>query len=229
MQQDTCESNGYAVWEDNSTGNFEIYISQCTEGQAFGIPEDISNNEGDSLLPQIAVSGDNVYVVWRDNTPGNFDIFISVRTHGGQNFSTPENISNSTGNPDLQQIAVFGDNVYVVWQDGISSDDDIFISVSTHGGQNFSTPENLSNSAETSENPQIAVFGDNVYVVWQDGISSDDDIFISVSTHGGQNFSPPMNISNTNNSSDFPQIAVSGNNVYVVWQEPPVIQIYLLL
>ena len=40
----------------------------------------------------------------------------------------------------------------------------------------------FSNSAETSENPQIAVSGNNVYVVWEGKIESDTDIFIAVST-----------------------------------------------
>jgi hypothetical protein len=216
LQQSVCESNGYVVWEDNTPGNFDIFISRCTDGEAFGLPENISTNEGDSLLPKIAVNGNNVYVIWRDNTFGDFDIYVAVSTDGGLNFGTPEIISNSLGESDQQQIAVFGDNVYVVWVE----DNDTFIAVSTDGGQNFGTPQNLSNSLGESLNPQIAVAGDNVYVVWQDEISAgNNDIFIAVSTDGGQNFGTPQNLSNSLGESLNPQIAVAGDNVYVVWQE----------
>ena len=76
-----------------------------------------------------------------------------------QNFSTPENLSNSAGIADNPQIAVSGNNVYVIWEDKVESDSDIFISVSTDGGQNFMTPENISKvegSAGIADNPQIS-------------------------------------------------------------------------
>ena len=70
---------------------------------------------------------------------------------------------------------------------------DIYIAVSTDSGQTFSPPENLSNNAAGfSFAPQIAISGNNVYVVWQDDEENElnTQTFFSRSTDSGQTFSP---------------------------------------
>ena len=57
----------------------------------------------------------------------------------------------------------------------------------------------------------------NVYVVWNDDTFGNFDIFLAKSTDGGETFSTPENISNNEGFSEFPQFAVNGNNVYVLW------------
>lgn len=109
-------------------------------------------------------------------------------------------------------------NVYIVWESEISNGE-IFFTVSTDGGQTFSTPENLSDSDENSENRQITSEGDNVYVVWQEGSVGNRDIFFATSNDNGQNFSSSENISNNTGDSGEPRISSEGNNVYVVWSE----------
>ncbi|MDR4510654.1 MAG: glycoside hydrolase [Nitrososphaeraceae archaeon] len=207
----------YVVWQDDATGSNDIFFAASTDnGHTFSTPENLSNNLGNSITPQIAAEGDNVYVVWRDNTPGNFDTFISVSNDNGHTFSTPKNLSYNLGDSNDQQIASEGDNVYVVWRDNTPGNFDIFFSVSNDNGHTFSTPKNLSYNLGDSSFPQIASEGDNVYVVWVDGISVNFDILFSSSTNNGKSFSPPDVISdNTGQSS--PQIAAKGDNVFVVW------------
>ena len=45
------------------------------------------------------------------------------------------------------------------------------------------------------------------------------DIFFAVSNNNGTSFGTPINISNNTGGSSNPQIAASGNNVYVTWQD----------
>jgi hypothetical protein len=45
------------------------------------------------------------------------------------------------------------------------------------------------------------------------------DIFFKKSTDGGATFGDTINISNNAGLSENPQIASSGNNVYVVWKD----------
>jgi hypothetical protein len=159
--------------------------------------------------------------VWHDNTLGNFDIFISKSTDSGKVFSTPKGIINDPGDSLVPAIATQGNNVYVVWEENISGNFEIFMSKSTDGGETFSPPENISNNEGSSVFPQIAVSGDNVYVVWHDGTNTSGtrEILMAKSTDGGETFSPPENISNNDGFSLFPQIAAIGSNVYVVWSD----------
>ncbi len=130
----------------------------------------MSNNEGDSVYPQISSSPDNVYVVWQDNVFGekkrNYDILLKTGTNGGgQTFGDVTNLSNNSGFSEPPQIAVNGDNVYVVWADNPTFNREILYMKSTDGGQTFGNVTNLSNNTQDSFNQEIAVDGDNVYVM----------------------------------------------------------------
>ena len=65
------------VWQDDTLGDFDIlFKASGNEGATFGSTKNLSNNDGDSSVPQIISSGGNIYVVWQDDTPGNFDILF---------------------------------------------------------------------------------------------------------------------------------------------------------
>jgi len=79
---------------------------------------------------------------------------------------------------------------------------------------------NVSNDKTFSIAPAAAASGNQVYVAWADqGNAQTFDIFLSRSANGGTDFDSPLNISQTNDSSLNPRIALSGNTVYVVWEE----------
>jgi hypothetical protein len=90
----------------------------------------------------------------------------------------------------------------------------------------FSEPVNLTNNLQDSVYAQVATQGNNVYLVWQENpqfqaASSDNtinyDIFMKKSIDGGLTFGKEINLSNNPGFSEHPQIAASGNNVYIVW------------
>jgi glutaredoxin len=215
--------NVYVVWQDDTPDNPDIFSSRSIDGGlTFSEPKNISENTGDSFLPQISSDGDNVYVVWQDTTPGiNFDIFSSRSIDGGLTFSEPENLSENTEGSFAPQISSDGDNVYVVWYDTAPGSPDIFFARSTDGGLTFSDPKNISENTGGSQIPQISSNGNNVYVVWEDTTTTDgnSDIFFARSTDGGLTFSDPKNISENTGNSVLPQISIEGDNVYVVWHD----------
>jgi hypothetical protein len=87
------------------------------------------------------------------------------------------------------------------------------------GGTSFGTPINLSNNTGSSQLPQIAAIGSNVYVTWGDNTPGISDILFAASTNNGTSFGTPINLSNNTGSSFNSQIATSGNNVYVTWSD----------
>ncbi len=51
------------VWQDNGElGNFDIFFKASgNEGDTFGSTKNLSNNNGESSVPQIISSGGNIY------------------------------------------------------------------------------------------------------------------------------------------------------------------------
>jgi hypothetical protein len=88
----------------------------------------------------------------------------------------------------------------------------------------FSEPTNLTNNVRDSVYAQVASRGNNVYIVWQENQPSrvndnsvNYDIFARKSVDGGLTFGKIINLSNNTGFSEHPQIAASGDNVYVAW------------
>ncbi len=117
----------------------------------------------------------------------------------GLTLGTEVNLSNNVGLSQQQQIATSGSDIHVVWTDAFSGK--ILYSKSTDGGTTFNggspgTPIILSTTSGQNQNPQIAVSGSNVYVIWNNATSGNSDIFFTKSTDGGSTFGSIVNLSN---------------------------------
>ena len=223
-------NNVYVVWIDDTSGKRNIYFKRSTDnGCTFGPTIELGNQNGGSIDPKMAVSGNNVYVLW-EHTPGNNGgIFFTRSTDNGGTFSSIKNLGNNTGLNGFPQIAVSGNNVFVAWRDATHG---IFFTRSTDNGGTFGNPVILykvKNEGIGSKvfGPRITAYprSDNVYVVWHSGDIKQharvkaliSDAQYIRSTDNGATFGDIVNLSNYSGSSVNPQIAVSQNNVYAVW------------
>lgn len=210
----------YVAWSFTVTNkDYNVLFTKSTDGGAtFTTPGNISNNSGDSGLPEMAVSGKNVYVTWENNNLGNFEIFLSRSTDGGNTFTFPVNISNTDSPSGAPQIIASGNNVFVSWMDKYSGNYEVYVAKSDNAGSTFGQPINISKTPKDSGYPQLTASGNNIYVVWTETISDNNyDIFFAKSTDGGISFDAPVNVSNNVGPSGWAQV-VAPNNIYVAWQ-----------
>jgi hypothetical protein len=161
-----------------------------------------------------------VYAVWEESLDGTNRIMFAKSTDRGNTFSKPANLTSGVGiDSETPSIAAFGNIVYVVCTDNSPGNFDIFFIKSTDGGNTFSKPLNLSNDPGLSYQPWIATNGkNNVYLVCTDNSPGNYNILFTRSLDGGASFDKPIILSNLKGVSNFPNIAVSGNDtVYIVW------------
>jgi hypothetical protein len=215
------DNNVYVVWTDNSSkGNGDIIFRKSTDkGTTFDIAENLSNNPGNSVDPHITAFNNNVYVVWTDDTTGNADINFRKSSDYGNNFTRTINLSGNNGSSVSPQLAAIDKNVYVVWTDDTRGNNDISFKASHDYGNNFTRTKPVSRNNGSSVSPQLAVTGNNVYVVWTDDTTGKADINFRKSSDYGNNFTRTINLSGNNGSSVSPQLAAIDKNVYVVWTD----------
>src|SRR5919107_133222 len=220
------QNSVYVLWSDDTTGNGDIYFKRSVDnGTSFGSTENLSNSPGNSTDAQIAVNENNVYVLWSDDTTGNGDIYFKRSVDNGTSFGTTENLSvNSTALSSRPQISAVGSNVYLAWTEPAAGNNEIFFRHSNDNGVSFRgerlISKTLSVDGEYALFPRIAAIGSNVYVVWQDKVSENYEIFLRESNDGGGRFSGIKNLSRNNTGDSIsPSIASLGNNVYVVWTD----------
>lgn len=201
---------------------FSISPTNPAAALTFGDIINVSNTTTSSIASQIAVGQDGqIYVVWQESETG-VDVNFALSLDPEDGFSNVADFAEDFTVRNGIRIAASNDRVFVVW---FENDNEIYFTssiVDSNGNVDFSVPTNLSNSTEDSRNPQIAAFGENVYVVWEEDVdgSSIPDIFFAVSLDDGESFSATLNLSNNTGSSRNPRITLSeSGNVYVVWQD----------
>ena len=74
------------------------------------------------------VYNNNIDIVWQgNNKEGQFDIFLSKSSDGGITFSQPINLSNNTNADSINpQLAATANELFVVWQEDISENNQIY-------------------------------------------------------------------------------------------------------
>jgi hypothetical protein len=200
------------VSESRDTNSLPVVFENATN---------LTNNPLDSVYGQVAAWNNNVYVLWQDSMPAdyrNYDIFIKKSIDNGSTFGSPVNLSNNLGFSEHPQIAANGSNVYAIWADDTSGNREVLFIRSGDNGSSFDTIKNLSNSTSDSFNQEIAIFGDNVYVIWLDQTEGDKaKILLKASDDGGATFDGTVNISSNANDETFPKVAAYKDSVYIAW------------
>ncbi len=191
----------------------------------------LTNNNEDSIYGQIAAYENNVYVVWQESVieslpEHNYDIFFIKSENKGRAFSNPINLSNNNEYSERPQMAVSKNSIFIVWAENVDNNNNnnkqIMFTKSEDNGTTFSKVINLSNNSKNSDNPEISVFNENVYVVWQESdknntnTKNNKNIVFKNSLDNGNTFNNSLElIKNTKDA--FPKINSYGNNVYIVW------------
>src|SRR3972149_1512931 len=221
------ENNVYIVWNDESPhlppnihrdagdidvflGDLDILIATSHDGGSKFDVSNLSNSQGMSSNPRIAVSGNNVYVVWNEETMAGYEIFFSKSTDNGKTFSEPINVSKSDAESLDAGLPGSGGNVYIVWHESTQDTSDIFFAASDNDGLSFGLPINLSTMEgipSLTRDTQMVASGNNIFVVWYNQ-NINNGIFLAKSSDGGRTFGAPINLNDFNNA-EFAQIAVN--------------------
>ena len=198
---------------------FLLVFSTMAYGITWSTKKRLTNNEGDSFSPAVAVDGSNIYVVWRDDTPGNPEIYFKKSVDGGITWTTGKRITHNAGNSMAPRIAVNGTNIYVVWYDDTPGNWEIYFKKSEDGGVTWAAGKRLSYREGKSWYPDVAASGSTIYVVWYDDRNLDRKrgIYFKRSHDGGITWTPHEWLSSNVGDSSWPAIAVNGSNVYIVW------------
>lgn len=221
-------NNIYVVWREFLSPPLEIYFSRSTD---FGVNWSASVLISNSITtghqhPRIAAdNAGNIYVIWRsyDNEiTYPYNVYFNKSDDYGITWSTAYKITNN-GNSAASGIDVDSSgNIHVTYVDNSFTVPRVCYIRSTDQGVTWSTPNDISNHSLGAGGGRIEIdSADNINVVW---IEDDDvpgrDIYFCRSIDGGQNWSTPINISNSTNDKFPANISTDlEGNIYVVWTE----------
>jgi hypothetical protein len=171
---------------------------------------------GDELKSTLAVSGSDIHVLWMNESKVHY-----LNSHdGGGTWNSVQTLN--TYSQYSPEIAVSGQNVYLVWGNNSSDGfDSIYFKNSSDGGNSWSQDQLLSREQYIPlRHPAVAASGQNVHVVWKRYFNG-WDVSYKKSLDGGSTWSRDYELSYTESSklTSYPKIVVSGSYLHVIWQE----------
>ena len=234
--------NVYVVWQEqgyNNTGEANdsiIFKSSIDNGNNFNDPIELTANTSDAF-PKINSYGNNVYIVWNNENKKNNGLFFVKSSDKGYNFSKLIKLSDDV-NSGESQLTVNENEILVVWGGFLAKNiDNIYYVKSNDNGNTFTysktfyektiTPNNtieynkLNKIINNPLNVEVTNNDNLSYVVWQNTFSKQNqDILLTVlNNQTGNNFMKLLNLSNNTSISECPSIAISNNNVYIIWED----------
>ncbi len=228
-----------------------IYFSRSRDrGQSMGptvrvdkgAPVESAASLDNKWAPSIAALLNQVHIAWADFRNYQWDIY-TARSRSGVFFERNVRVDDAVGFEridDHPAIAVDGQaSVHVVWADrrDREAETDIRHARSDRRGRVFGASVRVDSSEDAFDpntdtpsnqwNPETALRGDDVFVVWQDNRLGDNDIFFARSSDRGDSFDADERVddSGSDPSDQYrPDIAVdptvsAGASLYVVWED----------
>jgi hypothetical protein len=185
--------------------------------------KNLTQNEDDSVYPQISSSSNSVYVVWQESVGNyaskNYDIFFMKSNDGGDTFGDPVNLSNNSGFSEHPQIASVGDNIYIAWVDDSSGERKVMFCKSPNSGKTFSEIIVVDQNTIGPHHTELAAKGKNVYIVWN-GFDTEinNKVLFSKSDDEGETFEELRDIGKAD-AETYPKIAANADGYYITWDK----------
>jgi len=215
----------HIVWQDETTGNSEIFYTQSLDGGVtWSTKKDISNNGGASRNAVIASDNlNNLHVAWDDDSLGNSEILYSKSINNGASWTTAKDISNNGQYSYKPSIAVdSNNNIYLSWMDNTPGNWEILVTRSSDNGANWTTVKDVSNTPGDSLNPFISIDSTNtIHLLWQDNYQTSgyNDLFYS-KTANALNWTVPVNLlNNSGDSLALDVITDTSDNLHITFDD----------
>ncbi len=195
--------------------------SLTNHGATWSAVAQISNTAADSIQVTLASIGNTVYAAWVEQS-GFASKKLAFAADSGWPAAAPSIISSKNhvaASLRHPKIVSDGANLHLVWSETDAFFDiGVFYALSTDGGQNWSTPEQVANSGPEALEPDIAADqSGKLHAVWQQQhptIPSNTDIYYAQRSANGS-WSGGFKISTGIDNAQQPYVVFDGDKVRV--------------
>ena len=157
--------------ETNPNENTEIYwIRSEDQGDTWSTELAVTDDWAPSIQPSIAVTPDGIlHLVWSDRIDGTFQLYHAESTDEGMTFSPPEQLTFGSLGAWEPDIAVDGDQAFVVWSQ-VDALDQAVVHIAALEDGSLVNDRVLSSPDRSARTPDILPLGDcTSLVAWSEG------------------------------------------------------------
>ncbi|MCL5736262.1 MAG: hypothetical protein M1274_11850, partial [Actinobacteria bacterium] len=219
----------YVAWQDDRSGNQDIYVASSTDDFATSTVAQATNNTADQTEPALTIDVDNVaYIFWTDMRNGQADIYAAA-SGGGAGVSTNVPVVTGLGEQTHPAVAAgAGATLHLLWVENSGGNKDIYYAALN--GLPGSPVVGVSIVDDTSGADQAApaiVCGPDqrVFACWTDwrhtdATDTDTDLYVAELRSGTAATNILVGDDATNANQGDPAIGVDHyGEPYVVWTD----------
>jgi hypothetical protein len=203
------QGNVYAAWEGSTAGKPEIIFRRSGDsGKTWGPEKSLTSHGKGAYDPVIAASRKRVFVVWEDHRHGQPEIYLRVSEDVGETFGPEIRVTTDLQGSRWPWIALDrAGALHIVHEKSDGGVSQVYYLASKDGGKTFSQPFRLSSPGVDSGEPRLLVDSHGkLHVVYRVGDGNKSEVFYRRSEDGGSNWLPPLQVTNDNFYSEYPQI-----------------------
>jgi len=211
----------HVVWRETRDGNYDIFYKRSTDqGLSWGADTNLTQAPGSSETPCITASGNMLHVLWFDNRDGGaYEIYYKRSLDRGLTWEPDIRLTFDSG-VSFGPCAVARDSmVHVVWQDSRHGNWELYYIGSTDYGVTWSAEVRLTDAAETSEAPSVALSGSNIHVTWWDNRDGNYEIYYKISPDLGMTWHSDERLTVDGSWSQNPHIAAADSILHIIWKD----------
>ena len=220
-----ASGNAYAVWADDSSGDWQVYFSSRPSEGSWGTISRVDDSPSGASKPCIAIDSTGIiHSIWWDaRHGGGTNIYYSYRNLSGT-WISGERVNPSTLNA-VENVDMGVDssgNVYIVWDDRLNGEfqADIYFTYRSSNTGNWTAPVNISNDSNDEREVSIAVDNlGNACVIWDLYTGTTYHIYSSYLSSGGL-WSEIVQVDDISSGALNPNVDIdSSGNAYAVWSD----------
>jgi PKD repeat protein len=173
----------YVVWQDNRNGNWDLYVSLCSNGSNFSKEVRVTSSNRNEIDPALALDRQSpacAYVAWQDDRNGNQDIYVAKSTDGFAS-STVVRVTSNAADQVQPRVVVDSSNVaYLFWTDLRNSQADVYAAVSSGSTGAWAEVAIVAGPGQETQPAVAAGSGTALHLVWVDNSSGNNDIYYAL-------------------------------------------------
>jgi len=211
----------YYTWNESDGKYRQIWTAEMNIDGTDWKATKRTSSPFEKFEPQLLVVGEKFYFVWRESDGRHFQIWTGVMNRDGTGWeavkrtATPQDKHNPKFKVDEGKI-------YFTWHEADGPDwrkarYQIWTAQMNIDGTGWQAIQRT-NTPFDKYTPQLQVYGEKVYYVWEESDGKYRQIWTAVTTKDGAGWKPEKRTLTRYGKYD-PQFQIVGNKVYYVWHE----------
>jgi len=214
----------HVVWCDTRDGDWEVYYKRSTNSGATWEPDvRLTDMEGRSYMPSIALVDSLVHVVWFDELNIIYpEIMYRRSADAGVTWQPAARLTNDQVSSVNECVAASDRYVHVVWENVPRTlESDVYYRRSTDAGLTWEPERRLTNAPYPSIYPSVWAAGEHVHLAWPDARNTtlNYEIYYKSSFDAGTTWSQDMRLTDFPATSGGAHVCVADAVVHVVWYD----------